>query len=102
MPRSGHGLDAAAMVMTDCCADVRGSECHCGACHQTFTGLTLFEAHQDVNYNRAPVIKCGDPRAQGLAQDDRGTWGTPEGLLARQRSALLLKTARSAHAQEAR
>ena len=86
--------------MTGCCADVRGSECHCGACHQTFTGLSLFDAHQDVDHARTPPIVCRDPASQGLAQSDRGTWGTPEGLKARERSALLLATARSARAQE--
>ena len=87
----------------DCCAAVRGSECHCARCHRTFTGLTLFDAHQDVDHARphADVIQCRDPASLGLAQSDRGTWGTPEGLRARERSATTLATARSARAQEA-
>ena len=79
----------------------RGSECACVLCGATFTGLTLFDAHQDVDYGRQPVIVCRDPAALGLAQDARGTWGTPEGLRARQRSATVLAAARSAPTQEA-
>lgn len=79
----------------NCCGNVQGSECHCAACHQTFTGLTLFDAHQDVNYTRQPAILCHDPASLGLAQSPRGTWGTPEGLKARQRSATTLAKARS-------
>jgi hypothetical protein len=79
--------------------DPRGSECACVLCGATFTGLTLFDAHQDVDYTRQQVIICRDPAALGLAQDARGTWGTPEGLRARERSATLLAAARSARAQ---
>jgi hypothetical protein len=84
----------------DCCENVRGSECHCGACHRTFTGLTLFDAHQDVDYTRRPAVVCRDPASQGLAQSPRGAWGTPEGLESRERSATRLAMARSALAQE--
>jgi hypothetical protein len=92
------------MTGLDCCSDVRGSECHCGRCHRTFTGLTLFDDHQDVDYRRphADVVQCRDPASRGLAQSARGTWGTPEGLRSRERSALLLATARSRRAQEVR
>jgi hypothetical protein len=83
-----------------CCEQVRASECHCALCHRTFTGLTLFDAHQDVDYGRDPVIICRDPASQGLAQSDRGTWGTPEGLKARERSATALARARSAQAPQ--
>jgi hypothetical protein len=78
----------------------RGSECRCVLCGQTFTGLTLFDAHQDVDYNRHPVIVCRDPTGLGLAQDSRGTWGTPEGLAKRERSRGRLAAANSARAQE--
>lgn len=77
----------------------RGSECQCGLCGATFTGVTLFDNHQDVNYTRQPVIICRDPVALGLGHDPRGTWGTPEGLRARERSASLLAAIRSARAQ---
>jgi hypothetical protein len=75
--------------------DPRGSECHCILCGQTFTGLGLFDAHQDVNYTRQPVIICRDPTALGLAQDARGTWGTPAGLAARDFHARRLARANS-------
>jgi hypothetical protein len=84
-----------------CCAAVRGSECHCGACHRTFTGLTLFEAHQDVDHTRTPPVVCRDPASQGLAQDDRGTWGTAEGLKARDSLRGRLAAARSERPGEA-
>lgn len=74
----------------------QGSECACGQCHQTFTGMGLFDAHQDVSYKRDPVIICRPPTALGLAQNARGTWGTPEALAARQRTATRLAAARSA------
>jgi hypothetical protein len=77
----------------------RGSECQCGLCGATFTGVTLFDAHQDVSYTRRPVIICRDPVALGLAQDPRGTWGTPEGLKSRHFHATRLAAARSARAQ---
>ena len=95
--------------------DPRGSECGCALCGQTFTGLTLFDAHQDTDYNRHPVIVCRDPRlitldshghpvppdsprvARGLqlVQDARGTWGTPAGLKKRESMATRLAAANS-------
>ena len=75
--------------------DPRGSECGCVLCGATFTGLTLFDAHQDTDYNRHPVIVCRDPAALGLAQDARGTWGTPAGLAARERSRTMVAAANS-------
>jgi len=80
--------------------DPRGSECGCVLCGQTFTGLTLFDAHQDVDYNREPVIICRDPTGLGLAQDARGTWGTPEGLAYRESLTTRLATANPARTQE--
>jgi hypothetical protein len=72
--------------MASCCADVRGSEHHCPACHATFTCLTLFDKHQIVRYDRRPAVRCRPPEALGLVQDGRGTWGTPEGLARRQQT----------------
>jgi hypothetical protein len=72
----------------------QGSECGCAACGQVFTGLTLFDAHQDVNYAREPVIACRPPAWLGLVQDARGTWGTPAGLKARESYATRLAGAR--------
>src|SRR5437867_13245307 len=53
--------------------------CHCGSCHETFTGDKSFSAHR-----RGP----GDPRrcataeamlALGLRRDARGRWAYPPG-----------------------
>ena len=88
------------MTARDCCAAVRGSECHCARCHQTFSGLGQFDAHQDVDYTRREPVVCKPPWELGLAQSPRGTWCTPEGLKARERSATALARARSARAQE--
>lgn len=58
----------------------RGAECECAACGETFTGLGLFDAHQDVDYTRRPAVRCKLPSTLGLAQNARGVWGTPEGI----------------------
>lgn len=79
-----------------CCADVRGSECHCAGCHQSFTCMALFDLHQDVDYSRDEPVICGLPQALGLVQDARHVWGTPEGLRARERHTTTLARARSA------
>jgi hypothetical protein len=67
-----------------CCELVTAAACHCGLCHQTFSGIGLFDAHQDVDYHRQPVIICRSPAVLGLAQEPGGTWCTPEGLKARE------------------
>ena len=72
----------------------RGSECACGRCHQTFTGMGLFDAHQDVSYTRGFII-CRPPGELGLVQNARGTWGTPAGLAARDFHATRLARANS-------
>jgi hypothetical protein len=77
----------------------QGSECLCGLCGVTFTGMGLFDAHQDVSYKRDPVIICRPPAGLGLAQNARGTWGTPAALAARERTATRLAAARSARVQ---
>jgi hypothetical protein len=76
----------------------RGSECSCSLCGVTFTGIGLFDAHQDVDYRREPVIICCPPVALGLAQDARGSWGTPAGLASRHFHATRLAAACSARA----
>jgi hypothetical protein len=98
--------------------DPRGSECSCSLCGTTFTGIGLFDAHQDVDYTRDPEIICLKPGELAfdarsrpvpagsqhavpglrLAQDAEGTWGTPTGLLGRERSGTRLAAARSARA----
>lgn len=58
-----------------CCEELRPGDYHCATgCHQTFSSLELFYKHQDVNYNRIPVVVCRPPAALGLAQNDRGLW----------------------------
>lgn len=76
----------------------RGSECRCAVCGQTFTGLSLFDKHQTADYTRRPAVVCAPPASLGLVQNGRGTWGTPAGLKARQRSATRLAKANSAKA----
>lgn len=44
--------------------------CHCGACHRTFSGLTLFDAHRRGG-------KCADPAGVDLRVVD-GIWRYPE------------------------
>ena len=58
----------------------------CGLCGAAFGTLTSFDGHQDIAYDRAPVIICREPAAMGLVADRDGTWQTPEGLLGRERS----------------
>lgn len=62
------------------CPEPRGAQCHCGACHQTFSGLGLFDQHQDVNYTQRPAVRCYAPRYLGLVQNAEGVWHTREGL----------------------
>jgi hypothetical protein len=76
----------------------KGSECQCAACGETFTGLGLFDAHQDRNYKRDPVIICALPVELGLVRNPRGAWGTPEGLKARENASTRLRRARSVRA----
>lgn len=53
---------------------------HCSACHETFEGLTLFDAHRVVGADGKRV--CLDPSAleypKGwrLQQDEHGVWST--------------------------
>ena len=49
----------------------------CAACHERFTGVTPFDAHQDRDYTRQPVIVCRPPADCGLALNDRGRRGFP-------------------------
>ena len=82
-------------MLSDCCALPYGSYlCHCGACHQTFSGLGLFDRHQDVDYRRRPAVQCKPAGTLGLVRDDRGTWRTPESL-----AGLTQKIARMADAR---
>jgi hypothetical protein len=89
------------------CPNPVGIECHCAACHRTFGNLSLFDAHQDVDYSRTPAVVCLDPATMRVSlggsaspggdvpvQDDRGVWHTPAGLGRRQRNVAQLAAAR--------
>jgi hypothetical protein len=75
---------------------LQGNEHECGQCRAVFSGLGLFEAHQDVDYRRKPVIICAPVQGLGLVQNARGTWCTPEGLAATLASSTRLAAARRA------
>jgi hypothetical protein len=108
--------------MTDCtargCPPVRGSHCHCAACHVTWGTLALFEAHQVTDYTKQPAVTCRPPSAitvtvtgailpdgtttlpdgepvLELVTDAGGTWHTPAGLVKRQRLDTAAARARS-------
>jgi hypothetical protein len=85
--------------MDNGCPFPSGSEFHCTNCHLTFGTLTLFDAHQDVDYERSPVVICNPP-APDLVQNERGTWQTPEGLERRKRLAGQARSARMARTHE--
>jgi len=74
----------------DCCATVKGGDCHCGLCHKSFSALTWFDAHQDVDYTQRPPVTCREPRSLGLVRDYRGTWTPPQAAISRQAKALAM------------
>lgn len=71
----------------------------CAPCGENFGTLTLFDRHQDVDYGRVRPVVCIRPEALGMVRDARGTWQTPEGLLARSQRATRLAAMR--HRKEA-
>lgn len=44
--------------------------CHCGGCHETFTGITAFDAHRVGGV-------CSWPVKVGLVLNARGYWASP-------------------------
>lgn len=48
--------------------------CICARCGRTFTGLTAFDRHQDVDYKRKPPVLCD---VTGLVRQSSGRWGLP-------------------------
>jgi len=76
------------------CVRVRGSQCHCARCHQTFPSLTAFDAHQNVNYRRKEPVICRDPEAMGMVLDSRHVWRTPGGIISSALKSSRLNTAR--------
>jgi hypothetical protein len=73
----------------------RGTSCHCGACHETFAALKIFDRHQSVTYGeRTARVVCKDPAKIGLVLDAWGTWRTPENLIATTNRVSAMNTAR--------
>ncbi len=88
------------MSAADCCTlPYKSNLSHCARCHQTFSSLTLFDRHQDVDYGRQPAVLCRAPlSALGLVRDLGGTWCTPQGAVSRQAQSVRLAAARSRRA----
>lgn len=64
--------------------EIHGTANGCASCGHQFAALAQFDAHQDIDYDRDPVLICHWPTDLGLVQDDRGVWQTPEGLVRRE------------------
>ncbi len=86
--------------MDSCCTLPVGSNLsHCSKCHQTFSSLTLFDKHQDVDYDRTPAVVCKTRlTALGLVKDLGGTWCTPDAAISRQAQSVRLAMTRSRRA----
>ena len=53
------------------------TRCHCGNCHNTFSGVTTFDAHRRGYGERG---SCKDPRYMpALVLDDAGVWSACAG-----------------------
>lgn len=49
--------------------------CHCGGCHETFSGVHLFDAHRSLTGEHG---SCRDPRTLGGGVELRdGVWSYP-------------------------
>lgn len=53
---------------------------HCAQCHKTFSGITAFDTHLDVDYRRptGTEVACKDPRICKLELNSNGYWGSDE------------------------
>lgn len=51
------------------------SRCHCSACHETFSGITTFDAHRQANAHRG---KCKKPAYMSLEKNEKGIWCVPQ------------------------
>ena len=56
---------------------IHGAANGCARCGQQFGAVTAFDKHQDVDYDRVPVVICRDPATLNLAQDGNGVWRMP-------------------------
>lgn len=90
--------------------DPTGTQCQCGQCGQVFATLSLFDAHQDVDYRRphAQVVRCRDGaeiRVNARSEVVRGgplplvlvngVWYTEGGVRARARRLAVLRAAQA-------
>lgn len=55
------------MSCTKECRSPRGRQAHCGACHRTFSGITIFDGHRIGG-------GCKLPQLMGLTEKNR-VWG---------------------------
>lgn len=56
------------------------SACGCSGCGRVFSSLTLFDRHQDWDYDAPAALSCKTPESLGLVLGPNSTWWTPEGL----------------------
>ena len=67
------------MACTSTCVRPTPHQAHCGVCHETFGGVSLFDAHRSRG-------ECIRPPVLGYQRNDRGVWRTPsDGSWAAQR-----------------
>lgn len=81
------------MTCTTTCVQPSPSQCHCGACHITFGGLSGFDRHRRDG-------QCLTPEAIGYVRDPRGVYRAPITDEQRQRLAALRGNAPSAVLRE--
>lgn len=74
------------------CPAVKGLEAHCTVCHNTFSGVTYFDAHRSDGY-------CHNPASLGLQLQD-ALWATPEGHEARKAASERMATARAGRGKD--
>jgi hypothetical protein len=49
---------------------------HCGGCHETFSGVTLFDAHRSLKGGEHG--SCADPATMAGVELRDGVWSYPE------------------------
>ena len=52
--------------------------CECALCGRKFSGLTTFDAHQDVDYKRQPRVICREPSEIGMKLNGHGLWASAQ------------------------
>jgi hypothetical protein len=63
--------------------------CACSLCSRSFSGLTAFDRHHDVDYRRKPAVVCREPASAGLVRQKSGRWGLPADPAVRERLRVL-------------